>query len=71
MSLYHYYLKKEIKHYQESILRNNKSSKIIKEELFTEEYVISRKAHKDTIINLVLQNLRLKENLEQLKRVIH
>ena len=40
MSLYHYSLKKEIKHYQEIILRNNKSIEIFKEELFTREHVL-------------------------------
>ena len=71
MSLYHYHLKKEISHYQESIIRNNKSIKVFKEELYTGENVFSEKAHKNMILNLVLQNLRLKEKLERLKRLIH
>ena len=71
MSLYQYNLKKEIKHSQESILRNNKLIKIFKEELFTGKNVFSRKTHKDMILNLILQNLYLKEKLEQLKRLVH
>ena len=71
MSLYHHNLKKEINHFQESILRNSKSIRIFKEELFTGENIISRKAHKSVIINLTLQNLYLKEKLEQLKRLVH
>ena len=71
MSLYHYHLKKEINHYQESISRNNKSIKIFKEELYTGENVFSKKAHKNMILNLVLQNLRLKEKLDRIKRLIH
>lgn len=71
MSLYQYNLKKEIKHFQESILRNSKLIKIFKEELFTGENVFSRKTHKDMILNLILQNLYLKEKLEQLKRLVY
>ena len=71
MSLYQYNLKKEIKHFQESILRNNKMIKMFKEELFTGVNVFSRKTHKDMILNLILQNLYLKEKLEQLKRLVH
>ena len=71
MSLYQYNLKKEIKHFQESILRNSKSIKIFKEELYTGQNVFSRKTHKDMILNLTLQNLYLKEKLEQLKRLVY
>ena len=71
MSLYHYFLKRKIKHYQESILRNKRSIKAFKEELLTGEYVISKKAHKNMILSLVLQNLYLEEKLEQTKRLIH
>ena len=71
MSLYNYHLKRDINRCQESILRNSKSIKIFKEELLTGEYVISKKAHKDMILSLVLKNLRLREKLEQLKKLIH
>ena len=71
MSLYQYNLKKEIKHFQESILRNSKSIQIFKDELYTGQNVFSRKTHKDMILNLTLQNLYLKEKSEQLKRLVH
>ena len=71
MSLYEYNLKNQIKRCQKSIIRNSKSIKMFKEELYTGENVFSEKAHKNMILNLVLQNLRLKEKLEQLKRLIH
>ena len=71
MSLYQYNLKKEIKHFQESILRNNKMIKMFKEELFTGVNVFSRKTHKDMILNLILQNLYLKEKLEQSIRLVY
>ena len=71
MSLYQYNLKREIKHFQESILRNNKMIKMFKEELFTGVNVFSRKTHKDMILNLILQNLYLKEKLEQSIRLVY